>query len=131
MALKKTERSVQSIPLPEFTGGLTNSQSQDNECQVFDNVDISRNQWTASRAGTTLAHNPGAIDYTPVMGIANYGLGDGALHIVVVKTSGIGYYHKPQQGWQAGDRVSFSTFTLPYSPGTNEPVYFEAMAFKA
>jgi len=127
MATRQVDRSIKSFNLPDLTGGLTAAQAQDNECSIFENVDISRDKWVASRSGTALAHQPGHISYQPAMGIANYGIGSGDLFVVVVK-SGYGYYHKLQNGWKAGDRVTFKSFTIPYSLDTSESVYFEVMS---
>lgn len=129
MALKKVEKTIQTLPIPDLTGGLSTSQAQDNECQIFENVDIGRNQWVTSRAGTTIVHAPGAINSWPIAGIANYGLGSGSVTIVIAKKSTTYYYHKPQVGWKPGDQVSFGSFTVPYDCG-DSPVDFEAVAVK-
>ena len=127
MATRQVDRSIRSFNLPDLTGGLTSAQAQDNECQVFENVDISRDKWVATRAGTALAHQPGHINYQPIMGIANYGVGTGNLFVVAIK-SGYGYYHKLLNGWNAGDRVTFKSFTIPYTLDTSESVSFEVMS---
>ena len=133
MALKKVSKTVQTFPVPDLTGGYSTSQAQDNECQIFENVDIGRNQWVTSRAGTTIVHDPGAINSWPISGIANCGVGGGnnaaspgGVYIVIAKQNYTFYAHKPQVGWMPGERVVFTPFTVPYDCGA-AAVGFESM----
>lgn len=118
MALRKAERAIKVFPMPPFSGGLSSSPAQDNECAVFENATLVRDNWLRTRPGTYLAHAPGAINNNPITGIFCGGLGEegvsSGLYVVVVKSDGTGHYHRMQPGWKPGDQVSFGSFTLPY-----------------
>jgi hypothetical protein len=115
MAIRKINRSNQILSVPELTGGLTSSQAQDNECQVFQNVDFVRDKWPTTRAGTTIAHEPSALGSAQVTGLANVGLNDGSIYIVVAKQGSTFYYHIPDINYEPGKHAVFGAFTVPYA----------------
>jgi hypothetical protein len=128
MALRKAERSIKVYPMPALTGGLSTNPSQDNECEVFENATLVRDNWLRTRPGTYLAHAEGGLNHNPITGIANYGLGDGDLYVIVTKSDATLHYHKMQAGWKPGDTVSFGTVSMPY--GGLDEVRFEAVGIK-
>lgn len=118
MSLLPIDPSLKTNAIPPLTGGLTTTPAKDSECVTFTNMDVARSGWITTRTGTTLAHDRGAIGANPIIGIANLGINDGRLYIVVAKQGYNYYFHVPSTNWRPGLRANFGSFTVPYEGST-------------
>lgn len=118
MSLMPIDPSLKTSAIPSLTGGFTITPAKDNECETFTNLDVARSGWITTRTGTTLAHDRGVLGSNPIIGIANLGINDGRLYIVVAKQGYVYYFHVPSTNWRPGLRANFGSFTVPYEGST-------------
>lgn len=126
MSLMPVDPTIRTKALPALTGGLSSFPAKDNECPIYNNVDVNRDGWLTTRTGTVLAHDLNALGSNQVTGIANLGINDGRLYIVVAKQGTTFYFHVPSTNWVPGLYANFGTFTVPYDGGTSRTNFTSA-----
>ena len=121
-----------TFPFPKFTGGYSHDPAKPNECAQFDNVDVSRDGYSATRIPSFLLHTTGGLDGTMCTGVGRAVCPAGtAAKLLVAKSSSVYYTNintSPNSFQLPLSRLplSFSSFTLPSSTD-DYPTYFVTM----
>ena len=115
--IRSRSKAYQVKALDNFTGGLAVHPQNDNEAEVFENLEWDRNGWPISRLGC-YKENDASIGSEQVMGIG-IGQTGSQISIIVAKTGSTWYYANKT----ALSPRTYAPFTCA-RPG-NDPVRFE------
>jgi hypothetical protein len=66
-----------------------------------------------------MVNDLGTLGSSQVTGLANLGINDGRLYIVVAKHGTNFFYHVPSTNWHPGLYANWGSFTVPYDGGTD------------
>lgn len=118
------DHSWRNISLNNFTGGLTFTQNNDSECEIFDNWEMLREGSPTTRLGVEKVNSTN-IGTAMVVGMGFVTTGTSSSQTLIVAKTGTTWWKTNLPITVAA--TTFTSISVPESPG-NDPVRMETVA---